>query len=107
MIRHKLRHGSSGTAWEPFRCLPMSIGEPKRQTARSLIHFKIGRDTMTPEMMRGLGVLKKAAAPDDAEGPVRGFRSLVRPVNPATAQFNCVSPCPVFGPTESVPTPRT
>lgn len=32
------------------------------QTARSLIHFKIGRDTMPPEMIRALGVLKKAAA---------------------------------------------
>jgi hypothetical protein len=30
------------------------------QTARSLIHFKIGRDTMPPEMIRALGVLKKA-----------------------------------------------
>jgi fumarate hydratase, class II len=32
------------------------------QTAQSLIHFKIGRDTMPPEMIRALGVLKKAAA---------------------------------------------
>lgn len=32
------------------------------QTARSLIHFKIGRDTMPPEMIRAFGVLKKAAA---------------------------------------------
>ena len=32
------------------------------QTARSLIHFDIGRDTMPPELIRALGVLKKAAA---------------------------------------------
>ena len=32
------------------------------QTQRSLIHFKIGKETMTPEMIRSLGILKKAAA---------------------------------------------
>jgi len=32
------------------------------QTARSLIHFNIGRDTMPPELIRALGILKKAAA---------------------------------------------
>ena len=32
------------------------------QTARSLIHFNIGRDTMPPEMIRAFGILKKAAA---------------------------------------------
>src|SRR5271156_961660 len=32
------------------------------QTARSLIHFDIGRDTMAPELIRAFGVLKKAAA---------------------------------------------
>ena len=32
------------------------------QTARSLIHFKIGEDRMPPELIRGIGVLKKAAA---------------------------------------------
>jgi fumarate hydratase class II len=32
------------------------------QTARSLIHFNIGRDTMPPEMIRALGIVKKAAA---------------------------------------------
>src|SRR5918911_5223562 len=32
------------------------------QTQRSLIHFNIGRDTMPREMIRALGVLKKAAA---------------------------------------------
>jgi fumarate hydratase class II len=37
------------------------------QTARSLIHFNIGRDTMPPEMIRALGILKKAAALVNAE----------------------------------------
>jgi fumarate hydratase class II len=32
------------------------------QTARSLIHFDIGRDVMPPELIRALGLLKKAAA---------------------------------------------
>ncbi len=32
------------------------------QTARSLIHFAIGKDTMPPELIRAFGFLKKAAA---------------------------------------------
>ncbi len=32
------------------------------QTERSLLHFRIGRDTMPPELIRALGILKKAAA---------------------------------------------
>ena len=32
------------------------------QTARSLIHFAIGNDTMPPELIRAFGILKKAAA---------------------------------------------
>src|SRR5579859_6139065 len=32
------------------------------QTARSLIHFPIGKDTMPPELIRSFGILKKAAA---------------------------------------------
>jgi fumarate hydratase class II len=32
------------------------------QTARSLIHFAIGKDTMPPQLIRAFGVLKKAAA---------------------------------------------
>jgi fumarate hydratase, class II len=32
------------------------------QTERSLIHFNIGRDTMPPEMIRALGIVKSAAA---------------------------------------------
>jgi fumarate hydratase, class II len=37
------------------------------QTARSLIHFSIGRDTMPPELIRAFGILKKAAALVNAE----------------------------------------
>jgi fumarate hydratase, class II len=32
------------------------------QTARSLIHFNIGEDRMLPELIRAIGILKKAAA---------------------------------------------
>ena len=32
------------------------------QTARSLIHFEIGKDNMPPELIRSFGILKKAAA---------------------------------------------
>jgi fumarate hydratase, class II len=32
------------------------------QTARSLMHFKIGEDRMPPELIRAIGILKKAAA---------------------------------------------
>jgi fumarate hydratase, class II len=32
------------------------------QTARSLVHFAIGKDTMPPELIRAFAVLKKAAA---------------------------------------------
>ncbi|HKQ06880.1 MAG TPA: class II fumarate hydratase [Blastocatellia bacterium] len=32
------------------------------QTARSLLHFNIGRDLMPPELIRAFGILKKAAA---------------------------------------------
>ena len=32
------------------------------QTARSLIHFDIGMETMPREIIRGMGILKKAAA---------------------------------------------
>src|SRR6201984_437414 len=32
------------------------------QTARSLVHFAIGKDTMPPELIRAFGILKRAAA---------------------------------------------
>ena len=37
------------------------------QTARSLIHFDIGEETMPRELIRGMGVLKKASAIVNAE----------------------------------------
>ena len=37
------------------------------QTARSLIHFDIGEETMPRELIRGMGVLKKASALINAE----------------------------------------
>src|SRR5690349_7689860 len=32
------------------------------QTARSLIHFAVGKDTMPPELIRAFGILKRACA---------------------------------------------
>lgn len=32
------------------------------RTARSLIHFNLGEDRMRPELIRAIGILKKAAA---------------------------------------------
>ena len=32
------------------------------QTARSLVHFAIGKDVMPPEFIRAFGILKKACA---------------------------------------------
>lgn len=37
------------------------------QSARSLIHFNIGRETMPRELIRGMGILKKAAALANSE----------------------------------------
>ncbi|MBT5027961.1 MAG: class II fumarate hydratase [Nitrospina sp.] len=37
------------------------------QTARSLIHFDIGAETMPRELIRGMGILKKASAQVNAE----------------------------------------
>ena len=37
------------------------------QTARSLIHFDIGTETMPRELIRGMGILKKASAMVNAE----------------------------------------
>jgi fumarate hydratase class II len=44
------------------------------QTARSLLYFNIGRDTMPPELIRAFGLLKKAAALVNQElGKLRGY----------------------------------
>ena len=37
------------------------------QTARSLIHFDIGKDVMPPELIKALGILKKACAQANCE----------------------------------------
>jgi fumarate hydratase class II len=62
--------GSAPAPATPFRTESDSLGTIQvpanvyygAQTARSLIHFPIGRDTMPPELIRALGILKKAAA---------------------------------------------
>ena len=61
---------SAQTAKVPTRIESDSMGKIEvpgdryygAQTARSLIHFDIGRDTMPPELIRAFGILKKAAA---------------------------------------------
>ena len=48
------------------------------QTQRSLIHFNIGDDKMPREMVRALGILKKAAALVNQElGKLPGNRGIV------------------------------
>ena len=59
-----------GTSAAPARTESDSMGKMDvpadryygAQTARSLIHFAIGQDTMPPELIRAFGILKKAAA---------------------------------------------
>jgi len=61
---------SEATAKKPSRIETDSMGPIEvpshvywgAQTARSLVHFNIGRDTMPPELIRAFGILKKAAA---------------------------------------------
>jgi len=61
---------SETTAKKPTRIETDSMGPIEvpshvywgAQTARSLVHFNIGRDTMPPELIRAFGILKKAAA---------------------------------------------
>jgi len=63
-------HGVQTAATGPTRTESDSMGKIEvpvdryygAQTARSLIHFAIGKDTMPPELIRAFGVLKKAAA---------------------------------------------
>jgi fumarate hydratase class II len=65
------RHGAaSGSGQGPTRVETDSMGKMEvpadryygAQTARSLVHFAIGKDTMPPELIRAFGILKKAAA---------------------------------------------
>lgn len=63
-------HPEIGDSFMDYRIETDSMGEIQvpnamyygAQTARSLIHFAIGNDTMPREMIRALGILKKAAA---------------------------------------------
>ena len=70
------------------------------QTARSLIHFDIGRDVMPPELIRAFGILKKACAlvnqelgklpPEKARLIVAGCRRSHRRAS-STRSFRCAS----------------
>jgi fumarate hydratase, class II len=61
---------TAGAATGPTRTESDSMGKIEvpadryygAQTARSLIHFAIGKDTMPPELIRAFGILKKACA---------------------------------------------
>jgi fumarate hydratase, class II len=61
---------TEGTQQVPTRTESDSMGKMEvptdryygAQTARSLIHFDIGKDTMPAELIRAFGILKKAAA---------------------------------------------
>ncbi len=56
---------TAGTRTETDSMGPIAVPNDRyygAQTARSLIHFDIGRDTMPPELIRAFGILKKAAA---------------------------------------------
>src|SRR5215475_6541781 len=63
-------HGVQTAASGPTRTESDSMGKIEvpadryygAQTARSLIHFAIGKDTMPPELIRAFGILKKAGA---------------------------------------------
>ena len=51
------------------------------QTARSLIHFDIGKDTMPPELIRSFGILKKAAALVNQDlGKLSAEKAALRPL---------------------------
>jgi fumarate hydratase class II len=53
---HRIESDSMGTIPVPHKAYWGA------QTARSLIHFDIGNDTKPPELIKALGILKKAAA---------------------------------------------
>ena len=65
-----MSHGTATEISGPTRIESDSMGQIDvptdryygAQTARSLIHFDIGKDTMPPELIRAFGILKKAAA---------------------------------------------
>src|ERR1700736_6378449 len=65
-----MSEATEATISSPTRTESDSMGEIEvpadryygAQTARSLIHFDIGKDAMPPELIRAFGILKKAAA---------------------------------------------
>jgi len=60
----------SGVRIETDSMGPIEVPEDRywgAQTARSLVHFPIGADTMPRPLIRGIGVLKEAAARTNAE----------------------------------------
>ena len=65
-----MSEATQATAPGPLRTETDSMGQMEvptdryygAQTARSLIHFAIGKDTMPPELIRAFGILKKACA---------------------------------------------
>ncbi len=67
------------------------------QTARSLIHFDIGKDTMPPELIRAFGILKKAAALVNQDlgklSPKKRSSSRKPPTKSSPASSTITSPC--------------
>jgi len=64
------------------------------QTARSLIHFNIGRDIMPREIIRAMGLLKKAAALVNQELgklPADKCGWITRAADEVTSIFRCAS----------------
>src|SRR5947209_20308313 len=61
----KTTTGHGGTRTETDSMGKMEVPADRyygAQTARSLVHFAIGKDTMPAELVRAFGILKKAAA---------------------------------------------
>ncbi len=64
-MKEVLTPAAKGTRTETDSMGPIEVPNEHywgAQTARSLIHFAIGHDTMAPEIIRAFGILKKAAA---------------------------------------------
>jgi fumarate hydratase, class II len=64
------------------------------QTARSLLHFDIGDDTKPRELIRALGVLKKACALVNQDlGKLAADKSDRRPMKSSPEISTTISPC--------------
>src|SRR6266403_3689984 len=62
---HRMASGQGPTRTESDSMGKMEVPADRyygAQTARSLVHFAIGKDTMPPELIRAFGILKKSAA---------------------------------------------